>query len=132
MATSPSQIVNRRIGEWKLLGCISLYKPVYLKDFVFLPVGLCFSGGSLNITSFDELDITVLYDIFRNVMKRPIPTKGWGKEPCITDINTGDDIERIRIHRNTVCHSYTPKMTTEDFNNAALELIEVRLKDIFF
>ena len=95
----------------------------------FSIIVLCFSG-SLNITSFDELDITVLYDIFRNVIKTPVPTKGWGKTPCINDINTGDDIERIRIHRNTVCHSNTPKMTTEDFNNAALELIEVLLKDI--
>ena len=96
---------------------------------VFLQLVLCFSG-SLNITSFDELDITVLYDIFRNIMKGPVPKKGWGKRPCITDINTGDDIERIRTFRNTICHSYTPKMTTEDFNNAALELIEVRIKDI--
>ena len=109
-----------------------LYIPLQIcifKRFCFSTIVLCFSG-SLNITSFDELDITVLYDIFRNVMKTSVPTKGWSKAPCINDVNTGDDIERIRIHRNTVCHSHTPKMTTEDFNNAALELIEVCLKDI--
>lgn len=90
---------------------------------------LCFSD-SLKIASFDELDITVLYDIFRNIMKGPVPTKGWGRTPCTTDINAGDDIERIRIFHNKICHTYTPKMTTEDFNNTALELIEVRVKDI--
>ena len=68
----------------------------------------------------------MMYDIFRNVLPLKVPKNGWGKKPGVGDTATADDIERIRIYRNSVCHSNSSELTTEEFNELVLDLIGVR------
>lgn len=76
-------------------------------------------------TSLDELDISLMYKLFRNVIMKIPPTDGWDKKPKDTSNNPADDIERIRGYRNDIAHSDDYEMTTKDFNNSVLELIGV-------
>ena len=73
-----------------------------------------------------DLDISAMYSMFRSTLSYPAPANGWGKEPGANDISISDDIERIRLSRNKICHANSSEMTTEDFNESVLDLIEVR------
>lgn len=86
-----------------------------LKIFIFLFLGY-------RKTSLDDLDITVMYKIFRHFI---IKEHDWEKKPKETSITPADDIERIRTHRNNIAHSDNNEMTTKKFNNSAFELIGV-------
>ena len=57
---------------------------------------------------------------------KQIPTKGWDKDPGITDIEIADDVKRIRMHRNKISHGTSTEMTTKDFNDSVIDLIGVR------
>lgn len=79
-------------------------------------------------TSFEEMDISFMYDIVRNALSLKAPKKGWGEKPGTdnTDIDIADDIERIHSYRNDICHSSSSELPTGDFNESALDLIGVR------
>ncbi|XP_062592540.1 uncharacterized protein LOC134253980 [Saccostrea cucullata] len=54
---------------------------------------------------YKEFDITLLYTLIRNIStKIPPPTKGWGGNtmPPVGETTIGDDIERIRMIRNSM------------------------------
>ena len=54
---------------------------------------------------YTEFDVTLCYTLIRHLGLRSvvIPSNGWGKIPSsISQITTGDDIERIRELRNNV------------------------------
>lgn len=70
-----------------------------------------------------DLDVSLMYSIFRNAIPMPNPSKGWGNFPDTNDINISDDIERIRHYRNKASHENSAEMTTEDFNTSVLDLI---------
>ena len=74
----------------------------------------------------NDLDISTMYSMFRNTLSHPAPANGWGKESGANDISIADDMERIRLYRNKICHANSSEMTTEDFDESALDLIEVR------
>ena len=73
----------------------------------------------------NDLDVSRLYAIFRNVIDLKEPKNGWGRKPSKINTNTADDIERIRMHRNELCHTSSFEMTTDDFNTAVLDLTGV-------
>lgn len=52
------------------------------------------------IPDYSTFDVTLLYILIRNLCPSLRPTKGWGKEPDVTDTQLGDDIERLRLFRN--------------------------------
>lgn len=56
----------------------------------------------------------------------PSPTRGWGKMPGKTDTAVADDIQRICIYRDMVCHTNRCEMTTQDFNKKVLDIKQVR------
>ena len=58
--------------------------------------------ASMNGT-YDNLDTTLLYFLLRNLSHIVKPTNNWGLNPSPTSVLIGDDVERIRITRNTVC-----------------------------
>lgn len=67
-----------------------------------------------------------MYAIIRNSTRNlPKPKHGWGNSPSESDINTADDIERIRIGRNRICHENALNMETSEFNESVLDLIWV-------
>lgn len=82
-------------------------------------------------TSLNELDISLMYKLFRNVIMKIPPTDGWDKKPKDASNNPADDIERIRGYRNDIAQSDDYEMTTKDFNDSALELIGVAKYQIY-
>lgn len=66
-----------------------------------------------------------MYGIFYNAINNFAPKKGWGKCPDDNDIGTADDLERLRRHRNKISHVDSSDMTTADFNESVLDLIQV-------
>ena len=45
-----------------------------------------------------------------------MPTQGWGMEPKAHDMRVGDDVERMKLLRNKLCHNSSAAMTESDFN----------------
>ncbi|CAG2238275.1 unnamed protein product [Mytilus edulis] len=66
--------------------------------------------------TYDSLDVTLIYQLLRQLSLIPVPTKGWGKLPDKVDINLGDDVERIRCFRNNLAHRSDTKIETNEFN----------------
>lgn len=64
-----------------------------------------------NLNSLDDyqnLDISLVYNLLRNVCKNVIlPKRGWGYEPSADDVSLGADIERIRSMWNRYCDGET-------------------------
>ncbi|XP_062602534.1 uncharacterized protein LOC134264256 [Saccostrea cucullata] len=57
--------------------------------------------------STTNFDTTLLYTLFRNTVSVKAPSNGWGKDPRPHNTSLTDDIERVRIHRNSICHGKT-------------------------
>lgn len=54
-------------------------------------------------------------------------SKGWGRAPGENDTQIADDIERVRLYQNKICHANSSEMTTVDFNESVLDLIGVHV-----
>lgn len=61
--------------------------------------------------------------MIRNTTEIPGPSKGWGRAPGENDTQIADDIERVRLYQNKICHANSSEMTTVDFNESVLDLI---------
>ncbi|XP_062578085.1 probable serine/threonine-protein kinase pats1 [Saccostrea cucullata] len=68
-----------------------------------------------NISGYKDFDISLTYKMIRNICSTiPKPTKGmWGKEPAAVDITVGDDIERIRLIRNSLTAHVSSASTSQ-------------------
>lgn len=53
------------------------------------------------IPDYNEFGTSLLYILIRNLCPIPKPTQGWGRNPCTMDMSIGDDIERLRLFRNS-------------------------------
>lgn len=64
-----------------------------------------------NLNSLDDyqnLDISLVYNLLRNVCKNVTPPKrSWGYEPSADDVSLAADIERIRLMWNRYCDGET-------------------------
>lgn len=91
-----------------------------LRKLVFL-----FDVGLDGIRSLKEADISLMYRLLRlpNIVKEP--ENGWGQPPSRNNIETADDIERIRRSRNYLCHKDASEIETTEFNNLVLDLMGV-------
>ena len=79
----------------------------------------CLLESGRNITE-DDFDTSMLYFMLRNGHILDVnenPTRGWGNEPGVYDMSVGDDIERVKLLRNKLCHSSSAAMTERDFNS---------------
>lgn len=63
--------------------------------------------------------------MFRNTISISHPTKVWGQIPCINDVKTADDIERVRIYHKKITNASSTELKTDDFNDTFLGLIWV-------
>ncbi|XP_062601738.1 uncharacterized protein LOC134263416 [Saccostrea cucullata] len=50
--------------------------------------------------NYSDFDISLLYQLLRNISKMPPHTKGWGKDPDPGDRSVSANIERVRVLRN--------------------------------
>ncbi|XP_062578129.1 uncharacterized protein LOC134240028 [Saccostrea cucullata] len=69
-------------------------------------------------------DISLMYKIIRNTTKVRKPRKDWGETPDDTDIEPTDDLERVRIQRNSLCHG-PQSISDNEFEKKWKELKEV-------
>ncbi|XP_061190126.1 uncharacterized protein LOC133197990 [Saccostrea echinata] len=77
---------------------------------------------------YDDLDISLLYLIIRNLCDESLhtlsngqkgmtsPKEGWGKEPTEKDRSLAANIERIRLFRNDICHRENASMANPEFS----------------
>lgn len=75
-----------------------------------------FTVGARGPVTSADFDTSLLYTLLRNTVKITPPTSGWNKEPNPADISKGDDVERIRFARNSLCHGKT-SMDQSTFNS---------------
>lgn len=53
------------------------------------------------LPNYKDFDVSLLYTLIRNLCPSVKPTQGWGIEPIDSNTQVGDDIERLRLFRNT-------------------------------
>ncbi|XP_062582735.1 uncharacterized protein LOC134244485 isoform X1 [Saccostrea cucullata] len=77
---------------------------------LILPRGSSYPGN------YDDMDISLLYILLRNICGIPPHSNRWGYDPDPTDRSLSANIERIRIARNQCVHSSSPVLSNADFN----------------
>ncbi|KAK3094429.1 hypothetical protein FSP39_001672 [Pinctada imbricata] len=77
--------------------------------------------------NYDEMDISLLYTLLRNICNIKPHGKGWGKNPNPEDDSLSASIERIRKARNSIIHS--SNLSTESLD-CILETIKSAVKDM--
>ena len=85
----------------------------------------CLLKSGRNITE-DDMDISMLFTIFQkgNILTTSEkPTKGWKQEQMKDKyVQLGDDIVRLKILRNKICHNPFASMTKNDFDSLVEEV----------
>ena len=80
---------------------------------------------TLNTDGFNKLDISLLYKLIRRFNLVSEPSKKWGNKPSATDINQGDDIERMKNNRNDLVHQPKGGLSEEERDTFFKESIEI-------
>jgi hypothetical protein len=80
---------------------------------------------TLNTDGFNKLDTSFLYKLIRHFNLVPEPSEKWGKRPSATNINQGDDIERMRNNRNDLVHRPKGGLSEEERDTFFKESIEI-------
>lgn len=69
-------------------------------------------------TDLEEMDLSLLYILLRNICKITPPVNNWGDTPLTTDLSIGACIDRIRVKRNVLfAHAYTGSIDTDSFEH---------------
>ena len=71
--------------------------------------------------NYDDMDISLLYILLRNVCGIQPHNKGWGNTPDSADRSVSANIERLRLARNSCGHS-TKGISNADFNKIWSEI----------
>ena len=82
---------------------------------------LIFPTSGVYSGNYDDMDISLLYILLRNICGIQAHNMGWGNIPDATDISVSANIERIRMARNRCGHS-TGGMSNVDFNQIWSEI----------
>lgn len=83
---------------------------------------------SPDVPDYSTFDVTLLYTLIRNLCPNLKSNLGWGKIPCPTAIQIGDDIERLRVFRNEVSgHCVSSNVTDTEFTSRWKD-IEIAIK----
>lgn len=75
---------------------------------------------------FSKLDFSIIYKIvsyFKGFI--PPPTRNWGANPLLNEIDIGDDVERIRRKRNRFVHKINANTSEKDMNDFFDTVIEI-------
>lgn len=68
-----------------------------------------------DLPDYKSFDVTLLYTLIRNLCPSLKPTQGWGNKPKAKHTNIGDDIERLRLFRNSFAHGESTKINDDKF-----------------
>lgn len=75
---------------------------------------------------YNKFDVTLLYTLIRNLCTSLTPTQGWGgKGPDSSHTQIGDDIERLRLMRNTFAHANSAGIPDAEFQALWINLKSV-------
>lgn len=77
------------------------------------------------LPDYSTFDVTLLYTLIRNLCPSLTPTRGWGNEPMDTDTEIGDDIERLRLFRNSFAHGESTEINDDEFDHIWKEIKSV-------
>jgi hypothetical protein len=72
--------------------------------------------------NYDDMDITLLYTLLRNIANIPPHNNGWGNDPDPLDRSVAANIERIRLVRNRCVHSSDPFIRNVEFKTIWSEI----------
>ena len=75
---------------------------------------LIMPNSGLYSGNYDDLDISLLYILLRNVCGFPAHNTGWGNTPHPSDRSVSANLERLRLARNSVGH-LTGSMSNAEF-----------------
>ncbi|XP_062580403.1 uncharacterized protein LOC134242354 [Saccostrea cucullata] len=67
--------------------------------------------------NYEDMDISLLYALLRNICGIPPHSKGWGNDPDPTDCSPSACIETIRLARNRCVHSCIPSLSNIEFSH---------------
>lgn len=81
--------------------------------------------SKLDSGGYNDLDLTCLYKVIRYFHLIPPPRKGWGQQPQPEDQREGDDIERMKGHRNDIIRRPRGRLTESERNIFFQESIEI-------
>nr|XP_022308811.1 uncharacterized protein LOC111114682 isoform X2 [Crassostrea virginica] len=76
---------------------------------LILPISGVYSGN------YDDMDISLLYILLRNLSGIQAHNKGWGNSPDSADRSVSANIERLRLARNNCAH-YKKGMSNAEYN----------------
>nr|XP_022307914.1 uncharacterized protein LOC111113914 [Crassostrea virginica] len=71
--------------------------------------------------NYDDMDISLLYILLRNLCGIQAHNKGWGNSPDSADRSLSANIERLRLARNNCAH-YKNGMSNAEFNQVWSEI----------
>ena len=80
---------------------------------------------TLSTGGFNELDMPLLYKLIRHFNLVLKPSKKWGKKPLATNVNDGDDMERMRNNLNHVVHRPKVSLSENERDTFFKESIEI-------
>ena len=80
---------------------------------------------TLDTDGYKKLDMSLLYKMIRRFNLVAEPSKKWGNRPLATNINQGDDMERMRNNRNDLVHRPKGGLSEEEREKFFQESIEI-------
>ena len=80
---------------------------------------------TLDIDGYNQLDMSLLYKLIRRFNLVAEPSKKWGNRPLATNIDQGDDMERMRYNRNDLVHRPKGGLSEEEREKFFQESIEI-------
>lgn len=94
------------------------------------------NNGSLNFeerkmfqsmyhNGYADVDVTFAYKLLKYFDIIPTPTQTWGRPPGSYDILISDDVERIRLYRNSLCHRASKEISETEFQEWFTDFIDI-------
>lgn len=80
---------------------------------------------TIRASDYKEFDIGLIYKIIRFFKFIQAPSRGWGYAPTTGDINIADDVERVRITRNSFMHKPNPVLSEQEMNSAFIDFLDI-------
>lgn len=74
---------------------------------------------------YADVDVTLAYKLLKYFNIIPTPKQKWGRQPRSCDISISDDVERIRLYRNSLCHRASKEVSEADFQKYFTDFIDI-------
>ena len=105
-----------------------ILKNLYTRKILFKEQWDKLYPASSHAVDSKSFDITLLYLLLRSICHLPTPAGGWSNLPAPTNMNTEDDIVRLKLFRNQIAHSERPALSQEDFDDSWNDISNVLVR----